>query len=98
MSTYLVTGAAGFIGSHLCAELQRRNDRVRGVDSFTDYYARALKDENIACAQSLGRFELAETDLASADLGPLLDGVDGIFHLAAQPGVRASWGNEFDVY
>jgi UDP-glucuronate 4-epimerase len=98
VSTYLVTGAAGFIGSHLSVELQRRDDRVRGLDALTDYYARSIKDENLAWAHSLGRFEFFEDDLASADLGPLLDGVDGVFHLAAQPGVRASWGNEFEIY
>lgn len=98
MSFYLVTGAAGFIGSHLCVDLQRCDHQVRGVDSFTDYYARPLKEENVAWAQTLGQFEFANDDLTSADLGALLDGVDGVFHLAAQPGVRASWGDEFEIY
>ncbi len=79
-------------------DLQRRGERVRGVDAFTDYYARSLKAENLAWAQSLGQLEFVEDDLACADLGPLLDGIDGVFHLAAQPGVRGSWGNEFDIY
>ena len=98
MSRYLVTGAAGFIGSHLCVELQRRNHQVRGVDAFTDYYDRALKYENVAWAQALGRLTLIEADLATAPLDALLDGVDGVFHLAAQPGVRASWGDAFGIY
>ncbi len=98
MSSFLITGAAGFIGSHLRPELQRRDDRVRGVDAFTDYYSRSLKEENLARAQSLGRLEFVEDDLASAELDALFDGVDGVFHLAAQPGVRGSWGDEFEVY
>ena len=98
MSSYLVTGAAGFIGSHLSAELQLRGNHVRGVDAFTDYYARSLKYENLAWAQSFGRLEFFEADLASAQLESLLDGVDGVFHLAAQPGVRPSWGTEFEIY
>ncbi len=98
MSLYLVTGAAGFIGSHLCVDLQRRDDRVRGLDAFTDYYARSLKEENLAWAQSFGQLEFVEGDLASIDLDTVLEGVDGVFHLAAQPGVRASWGEEFEIY
>ena len=98
MSRYLVTGAAGFIGSHLCVDLQRRGDRVRGVDAFTDYYARQLKYENVAWAQSFGELELFDADVATTDIDGLLDGIDGVFHLAAQPGVRASWGREFEIY
>jgi UDP-glucuronate 4-epimerase len=98
MSFFLVTGAAGFIGSHLCVDLQRRGDCVRGVDAFTDYYARPFKEENLGWAQSLGHLEFVEADLASVDLELLLQGVDGIFHLAAQPGVRPSWGKEFEIY
>lgn len=98
MSRYLVTGAAGFIGSHLCVALQRRGDEVRGVDAFTDYYSRALKRDNVAWAQGLGRLELIEGDLATIEVDRLLAGVDGVFHLAAQPGVRPSWGSEFEYY
>ncbi len=98
MSSYLVTGAAGFIGSHLCVELQQRGNRVRGVDAFTDYYSSSLKDENLAWARGPGQLEFVEDDLTIADLDDLLDGVDGVFHLAAQPGVRDSWGNEFEIY
>ena len=86
------------MGSHLCVDLQRRDVHVRGADAFTDYYARSLKEENLAWAQSLGQVEFLEEDLSSADLDVLLDGVDGVFHLAAQPGVRGSWGDEFEHY
>jgi UDP-glucuronate 4-epimerase len=86
---YVVTGAAGFIGSHLAEELGRRGHDVVGVDSFTDYYDVALKEEN-AAGLDVERFDLAERDL---DLG----GVDGVFHLAGQPGVR-SFGDVFGDY
>lgn len=98
MTEYLVTGAAGFIGAHLCVELQRQGDHVRGVDAFTDYYPRALKHENLLWARSLGQLEFIEEDLSTGDIGALLEGVDGVFHLAAQPGVRGSWGDEFQIY
>jgi nucleoside-diphosphate-sugar epimerase len=94
----LVTGAAGFIGSYLCVELRRQGNRVCGVDAFTDYYARSVKEENLAWAQSAGGFEFVEDDLATANLDALLDGIDGVFHLAAQPGVRPSWGDGFQTY
>jgi nucleoside-diphosphate-sugar epimerase len=86
---YVVTGAAGFIGSQLAEELGRRGHEVAGVDCFTDYYDVALKEEN-AGGLDVERFDLAERDL---DLG----GVDGVFHLAGQPGVR-SFGEVFDEY
>ena len=86
---YVVTGAAGFIGSHLAETLQAAGHDVVGVDCFTDYYDPAEKEEN---ARGL---ELVRIDLTEADLD--LDGVDGVFHLAAQPGVR-SFGDVFPVY
>jgi UDP-glucuronate 4-epimerase len=86
---YVVTGAAGFIGSHLAEALGARGHDVVGVDSFTDYYDRALKEEN-AASLDVARIDLAEQEL---DLG----GVDGVFHLAGQPGVR-SFGDVFDDY
>jgi len=94
----LVTGAAGFIGSHLTERLLAEGHHVRGVDCFTDYYERARKDQNISGARATDRFELVEADLATTDLAALVDGIDGVFHLAAQPGVRGSWGTRFEVY
>jgi UDP-glucuronate 4-epimerase len=98
MARYLVTGCAGFIGSHLTEALLARGAEVVGVDAFTDYYERELKQRNIVAAQEQRSFSLAELDLAEVELPPLLEGVDGVFHLAAQPGVRGSWGFGFDVY
>ncbi len=89
---YVVTGAAGFIGSHLSEELLARGHEVVGVDSFTDYYARSRKQRNAAA------LDVLEADLAVAPLEPILAGVDGVFHLAGQPGVRASWGDGFQLY
>ena len=86
---YVVTGAAGFIGSHLTEALIADGHDVVPVDSFTDYYDPALKEDN-AAAFDVSRLDLAEDELA-------LDGFDGVFHLAGQPGVRSSF-SEFDVY
>ncbi|MHB1132206.1 MAG: NAD-dependent epimerase/dehydratase family protein [Chloroflexota bacterium] len=98
MARCLVTGAAGFIGSHLCERLVRDGHDVAGIDCFTDYYARAQKEANLARLRADRRFRLVEADLVSADLPPLLDGIDYVFHLAGQPGVRPSWGASFDLY
>ncbi|HXH88208.1 MAG TPA: NAD-dependent epimerase/dehydratase family protein [Gaiellaceae bacterium] len=94
---YLVTGAAGFIGSHLAAGLVRNGDTVVGVDSFSDYYARELKEQNLSPLAGDERFRLVESDARELD-GGILEGIDGVFHLAAQAGVRGSWGNGFERY
>ncbi len=94
----LVTGAAGFIGSHLCDLLLAEGDQVRGVDCFTDYYPRDRKLANISPLAREDRFELVEGDLADIHLVDVLDGVDVVYHLAAQPGVRSSWGPDFATY
>jgi nucleoside-diphosphate-sugar epimerase len=90
--TALVTGCAGFLGSHLCEALLEHGHDVVGVDCFTDYYPRALKEANILGIRRAPGFRLIEADLAVAPLDRLLDGVEVVFHLAAQPGVRASFG------
>jgi len=94
----LVTGVAGFVGSHLAERLLADGWRVVGVDAFTDYYPRAEKEENVAAAAESPDFELVEADLSSAPLEPLLRGRPAIFHLAAQPGVRGSFGDGFPTY
>ena len=93
----LVTGAAGFIGSHLVERLLREGVRVTGVDCFTDYYDPALKRRNLEAARREAGFSLLELDLARDDLAALPDAAV-VFHQAAQPGVRASWGREFATY
>ena len=94
----LVTGAAGFIGSHLAASLLDKGATVVGVDCFTDYYPRALKERNLEENKLREGFRFAETTIQDADLPALLDGVTHVFHLAAQAGVRKSWGTDFKVY
>ena len=94
----LVTGAAGFIGSHLAERLLREGVAVTGLDCFTDYYARALKEANLAALRPHGNFRFVETSIQAADWPALLTGVTHVFHLAAQAGVRRSWGTDFGVY
>ena len=94
----IVTGAAGFIGSHLSEHLIHAGHTVVGIDVFTDYYSRDRKEQNLAALRGTDRFTLVETALADADWPRLLDGVTWIFHLAAQAGVRKSWGRDFHVY
>ena len=94
----LVTGAAGFIGSHLSAALLERGADVLGVDCFTDYYPRAIKESNLRPLESHPRFRFVEAALQRTDLGALLDGRTHVFHLAAQAGVRKSWGRDFQTY
>ncbi|MDT5066238.1 MAG: hypothetical protein QOK02_2393 [Mycobacterium sp.] len=93
----LVTGAAGFVGSHLTQRLRREGHEVTGLDSFTAYYDVGLKRANAEAAIRAGA-KFVEGDLNVIDLDSVLDGVDVIFHLAGQPGVRSSWGKEFSTY
>lgn len=94
----LVTGAAGFIGSTLCRELLNRGWSVKGIDSFTDYYPRPMKEANLAGITDRRAFSFIEADLLEVDCRELVRDVGAVFHLAAQAGVRASWGTEFDHY
>jgi len=94
----LVTGVAGFIGSTLTDALLARGDHVVGVDCYTPYYDRAAKDANLATARHSDRFEFIEADLRSDAVEPLVDGMDVVFHQAAQPGVRLSWSDGFGDY
>ncbi|MDQ3973933.1 MAG: GDP-mannose 4,6-dehydratase, partial [Actinomycetota bacterium] len=91
----LVTGVAGFIGSHLAERLVTEGWQVRGVDAFTDAYDPARKRANLRWLQTRCEFELVEADLAADDLGPLVRGSDVVLHLAAEPGVPGSWGPAF---
>ena len=88
----LVTGVAGFVGSHLAERLLADGHEVCGIDAFIDYYPRSLKEKNLLGARSWERFTFIEGDLLTIDLPPLVEGVSWIFHQAAQAGVRASWG------
>jgi len=94
----LVTGAAGFIGSTLAETLVAAGDTVIGVDSFLDYYDRSQKQKNVSALVTNDRFELVEGALQDIELKAVLQGCDRVFHLAAQAGVRASWGAEFSIY
>jgi nucleoside-diphosphate-sugar epimerase len=94
----VVTGAAGFVGSHLTESLLATGHGVVGVDRFSDYYDRAVKEDNLAAARLADGFRLVEADLASDDLAPLVEGADVVFHLAGQPGVRPSWESGFRHY
>jgi UDP-glucuronate 4-epimerase len=94
----LVTGCAGFVGSHLVDRLVADGWRVRGVDAFTDYYPREEKEANVADALADPAFALVEADLSAAPLEPLLADRPTVFHLAAQPGVRGSFGEGFPTY
>ena len=94
----LVTGAAGFIGSHLTAALLDKGAVVIGLDCFTDYYPRAIKEANLAENKLREGFRFVESRIQDADLPALLEDVTHVFHLAAQAGVRKSWGTDFRTY
>jgi nucleoside-diphosphate-sugar epimerase len=93
----LITGGAGFIGSHLAERCLERGWRVVAVDAFTDYYDEQIKRRNVACALESPGYDLIEADLLELDLEKLVRPATAVFHLAAQPGVRISW-QQFDLY
>ncbi len=97
MRTCLVTGAAGFIGSHLCEQLLARGHRVIGVDTFIPYYPRMLKENNLAPFRKSPDFTFHEVDLRYGELAPLLKNVEVVFHLAAMAGLIRSW-SDFNLY
>ncbi len=94
----VVTGCAGFIGSHIAEALIARGHQVVGIDCFTDYYPRAAKLANLVALRESPSFNLIEADLLEYDLHRLLEDADCVYHQAAQAGVRASWGQNFQVY
>jgi len=94
----LVTGVAGFIGSTLAGRLLDQGARVTGIDCFTDYYPRPVKEANLATLLGRPGFDFVESTIQAADLGRLLSDATHVFHLAAQAGVRKSWGRDFGVY
>jgi UDP-glucuronate 4-epimerase len=98
MSRYLVTGGAGFVASHLAESLLEQGHEVVAIDAFTDYYARDLKEANVEQLRKHRCFDLIEGDLLETPIAGLIEAVDGVFHLAAQPGVRGSWGKTFAAY
>lgn len=94
----LVTGAAGFIGSTLAGRLLEQGAAVTGLDCFTDYYPRAIKASNLSTLLPHPRFRFVESAIQAADLAALVADATHVFHLAAQAGVRKSWGRDFAVY
>ena len=94
----LITGVAGFIGSHLAEGLLKLGWEVKGIDSFTDYYSRKIKEDNLRNLKEDKGFSFQEGDLLELNLKKDLEEIDYLFHSAAQPGVRKSWGKNFEYY
>jgi len=98
MDKCLITGVAGFIGSHLAERLIKLGYEVIGIDCFTDYYSRDIKQKNISGLIKNKTFKFIEKNLLEIEFEEILENVQYIFHHAAQAGVRPSWGNNFKVY
>ena len=98
MATHIVTGVAGFIGSHLAETILQQGDRIIGVDGINDYYDVKQKKANVAHLKQYSGFKFIKADIQELDWSELLPDVDVIYHQAAQAGVRASWGDSFRHY
>jgi len=94
----IITGVAGFIGSNLAKELLEKNEEVIGIDCFIDYYPRWIKEKNLNKLKDFENFTFIEKNILDIDWDELIDDGDIIYHQAAQAGVRASWGDEFEIY
>src|SRR5690348_14591467 len=94
----LVTGCAGFIGSHLTESLLNDGEQVVGIDCFNDNYGRPIKLKYLERARDWESFDFVPVDLSRGALEDLVADVDVVFHLAAEPGVRSSWGGRFETY
>lgn len=95
---YVITGVAGFVGSSIADALLADGHEVIGVDCFIDYYPREIKERNLHHARSFEAFKFIEKNLIDLDLVALCEGATAVFHQAAQAGVRASWGKDFEIY
>ncbi|MBU7582796.1 MAG: NAD-dependent epimerase/dehydratase family protein [Nostoc sp. TH1S01] len=98
MTKIIVTGAAGFIGSHIAEVLLQQGEEVIGIDEFNDYYDPVLKRKNVSHLSCWPNFKLIEGNIQFLDWQTLLQDVEIIYHQAAQAGVRASWGQGFRAY
>ena len=98
MSTHIVTGVAGFIGSHLAETLLQQGENVIGVDQLNNYYDPQLKQGNLVYLKQYDSFQFIKADIQTLDWQELLTSVDVVYHQAAQAGVRASWGEGFGSY
>jgi len=98
LKTAVVTGVAGFIGSSLAEKLLKENFKVVGIDCFTDYYSKNIKKKNLTNCLKNEHFTFIQKNILELDLEPIIKNSQCLFHQAAQPGVRASWGSQFDTY
>jgi nucleoside-diphosphate-sugar epimerase len=98
MATHIVTGVAGFIGSHLAETLLEQGEKVIGIDHVNDYYDPSLKRKNLLSLEKFPHFEFIESNIQDLDWPSLLVGIEVVYHQAAQAGVRASWGEGFRHY